>query len=64
MHNPVGDGVLDVPPKSDATLPVGDGVLDVPPKSDETLRTDKDVRPYARIKFTLYRVRFFGVASE
>ena len=35
-----------------------------PAKSDEILRTDKDVRPYAYIKFTLCRVRFFADAQN
>ncbi len=41
----------------------GGGILR-PPKSDEISRTDGDVRPYARTKFTLFCVRFFGFASE
>ena len=37
-----------------------DGGIQRPQKATETSRTDKDVRPYACIKFILCYVRFFA----
>ncbi len=41
-----------------------DGGIQRPQKATETSRTDKDVRPYACIKFILCCVRFFAYGSE
>ncbi len=52
------------PPSAGGARLARDGGIHRPQKAAETLRTAKDVRPYARIKFTLCHGRFFADAQN